>query len=47
LAVRAGNMPLFLQGEKQGLKNIPAFFALEFINGHGVYLVSGYALSEF
>jgi hypothetical protein len=28
-------MPLFLQGEKQGLKNIPAFFALEFINGHG------------
>ena len=35
LADWAGNLPLFLQGEKQGLKNIPAFFALEFINGHG------------
>jgi hypothetical protein len=35
LAVRAGYLPLFLQGEKQGLKNIPAFFTLEFINGHG------------
>jgi hypothetical protein len=36
LAGRAGNLPLFLQGEKQSLKNISAFFALEFINGHGL-----------
>jgi hypothetical protein len=38
LAGRAGNFPLFLQGVEQGLKNITAFFTLEFINGHGVNL---------